>query len=521
MATWSKCVPREIRKFVVSATARIHLYDFGAASRSSDWSVIDDCEMTQLILISVVGLLIGNTLADVLVQPGYGQPSPSLLSHPLIQPLSTLPQFASPGLLQPRNPGYYLELHPVHGNLGHPTGGLGFLQGHDLSALSRPDYRRLNVGRLGGLGHPGKHGFIPPHIPVPGLRRFRRSTGELRDPGVQREKRSEPAVATKSTLNGDSPMVVDLLNQDTEEKHVEVRHSKNAHTRSSSTILGLNPASMYPVQNQYRFVSMPTYGPYQQVVNEHPEIANQMNARTAIQEQATPQDRATTSAQNTTPRINPADLQHAMLLQQTYQQSGTSQTAVDDQQRNYPDPRPVTTTQSSTKAQKNDRNKLKNTAVSTTFFSFNAYLEGSTFTSRESKIAVPTDDQEIVGSSAKHHNIKIHAHIHRGKFAPRNNVINEAYTTCPCSNPSYVVYNENDETANNLAYTQLGPQQPTQVFQLAPVQENYLPNSGYVVLPQTYSNPIVNCDREYPSSLTGTYYTMPDGTTLPVEYQLG
>ncbi|XP_076649066.1 uncharacterized protein LOC143356904 [Halictus rubicundus] len=463
--------------------------------------------MTQLILISVVGLLIGNAIADVLVQPGYGQPSPSLLSHPIVQPFSTLPQAASPGLLQPHSPGYHLELHPVYGHLGQSTGGLGYLPGHDLSrSLSKPAYRRLHFGGLRGFGLPGAHGIIP-RIPVPAPRRFRRSIGELSNAGELREKRDSAALATKSTLNGDNPTVVDLLNQDTEEKHVEVRHSKNAQARSSSTLLGLNPSSMYPVQNQYRF-AMPTYGPYQQIVNEHPEIAGQMNARAAIQEQATPQNRATTPTQNTIPRINPADLQHAMLLQQTYQETGTSQTAMQDQQRNqknYPDPRPVTATQLSAKAQKNDRNKLKNAAAS-----------------QDSKINVPTDDQEIVGSSAGYDKLRNHhTHIHQhGKFIPRNNIINEAYTTCACSNPSYVVSNGNDETANNLAFTQLGFQQPAEVYQLTPVQENYSPNSGYVALPQTYSNPIVSYHSEYPTGLTGSYY-MQDGNTLPVGCQLG
>ncbi|XP_076225238.1 uncharacterized protein LOC116430479 [Nomia melanderi] len=439
--------------------------------------------MQRWILVSVASLLIGDAFADVLVQPGYGQPSSLLNPHPIVQPLSTLQRVASN---QFTDAGYHLELHPVYGNLGHSTPALGYLQSHDLSPyLSKTAQRRLYSGKLGTVGIPLAHPIVQPHyIPLAVHSRHTRSTIEQPTVGI-REKRGQDDVATKSSLNENVPESVRVPLQGGEEKRVEVRQSKNDQTGLVANLLGLNPANMRPVQNQYQ-VADPAFRTYQQTISEPPKILSQISTRSTTQTQAMPQSQAATSAQNTIPRMNPVDLENAALLRHAYQQSGTSQTTVRDQQRNFPDPRPDAT-QSSTETQ-GDRNKSKNSAEF-----------------RDASNPELSDDKELVGSKSRQHNIKTvyHIHQHRPHLHYRNFATGDGYP-CTCSNAGYVIYNGNDATSG-LGVTPLNVQQPAQVYQLPIAQENYSPNSEYVVLPQAYSNYVANYDSSYPGSPTGTY----------------
>lgn len=111
--------------------------------------------------VSVASFLIGNTFADILMQPGYGQPSSIFNPHPILQPHSTLQRGASN---QYTDPGYHLELQPVYENLGHSTAGLGYLPNHDLLPyLSKTAQRRLHSGKMGIVGIPLTHPIVQPH----------------------------------------------------------------------------------------------------------------------------------------------------------------------------------------------------------------------------------------------------------------------------------------------------------------------------------------------------------------------
>ncbi|XP_078043422.1 uncharacterized protein LOC144473436 [Augochlora pura] len=431
-----------------------------------------------MALISVVGLSIGgNAAADVLVQPGYGQPQTPLLPQQIAQPFPTVPRVPGYGAFQQHSPGYHLELHPIYGHLGHSYGGLGHHHGHDLLPIhSKPLYRHLPYGDYGGLsgfGLPGTRGIVPPQIPLAANGRYRRSIGEPPSDGVQREKRESVAVATKPTLNGDNGMVVDFLNQDKEEKRVEVRQSKNDQAESDSTLLGLNPPSMYPAQNQYQF-AMPASSSYQQIVNEEPAPPAQINTRAAIHEQATPQNQAAATTANTV-RETRSGYASSMLPPQVLvlNQSPwrTAQVVVQDPKRNYPDPRPMTD------AERIDHEKLKN------------HVE-----SQQAKSPESSEKDEIVGSH-HHHKIKTITHIHQHAKFRSNDYENEPYTPCTCQNPVYTVYSD---ATNNLPLTQLGVQEPGLALQLASLPETDSPNMGYyVVAPQTYSSPIVYSDYSY------------------------
>lgn len=111
------------------------------------------------------------------------------------------------------------------------------------------------------------------------------------------------------------------------------------------------------------------------------------------------------------------------------------------------------------------------------------------------------DKEELVGSKSKHHNFKTvyHIHQHTPHLHYRNSATGDG-SPCTCSSPGYVIYNGNDATSPGLGVTPLNVQQPAQVYQLSVAQENYSPNSEYVVLPQTYSNYVANY-----GSPTGTY----------------
>nr|XP_033323859.1 uncharacterized protein LOC117219074 [Megalopta genalis] len=424
--------------------------------------------MLQLLLISVAGLLIGNAVADVLVQPGYGQPQMPLLPQQIVPPLSALPHVPIPGYgpFRYHNPGYHLELHPVYGHLDQSLVGLGHHQGHDLSGAL---HRRLHHAGLSGFGIPRTHA---PLIPLPAHRRFRRSASG-RASG-QREKRV--AVATKSTLNGDNGMVVDLLNSDEKENRVEVRQSKNDQAMSDSTLLGLNPLSMYPAQNQYQF-AMPSSSSYQQIVNQEPTLASQINTRAATHEPAiTPQNQAATTMASTLREIKPEYVSNALpssMVVLNHSPWRTAQYDVQNQQRNYPDPRPMTD------AERIDYEKSKNHIVS-----------------QQAKSSEPSGNDEIVGSH--HHKTKtIHLHQH-GSFRSNNNYENEASTPCTCQDPVVTVYYGNDEATNNLQLTQLGVQQPGLALQLASLPGNDSPNREYyTVAPQTYRSPLVYSDYRY------------------------
>ncbi|XP_076247218.1 uncharacterized protein LOC143187108 [Calliopsis andreniformis] len=107
----------------------------------------------QWTLFSAVILFTSNTIADVLVQPGYGQP------QPIVQPASTYQQALNKdGQVQPDtyDPGYHLELHPVYAGApqvpADPTVSYSLLQHQLTPYLSKSAQRRLNSGKLGDLG---------------------------------------------------------------------------------------------------------------------------------------------------------------------------------------------------------------------------------------------------------------------------------------------------------------------------------------------------------------------------------
>lgn len=141
-----------------------------------------------LLQFSVAALLTSNAVADILVQPGYGQPHSTVQSHSLIHPMAhphpTMQQ--APGkedtqLLQASfDPGYHYEVHPVYPGLHQAPSDTvipySLVQAHQLTPyLSRAAQRRLNSGKLGdyGLGVPvGLPAAVAPqyHYPLVSVR---------------------------------------------------------------------------------------------------------------------------------------------------------------------------------------------------------------------------------------------------------------------------------------------------------------------------------------------------------------
>ena len=136
-----------------------------------------------LLQFSVVALLTSNAVADILVQPGYGQPRSAVQSHSLIHPMThPLPTMQhAPGKEDAQlqqasfDPGYHYELHPVYPGLQQAPGDTvmpySLVQAHQLTPyLSRAAQRRLNSGKFGdfGLGVPvGPPAAVAPQYHYP------------------------------------------------------------------------------------------------------------------------------------------------------------------------------------------------------------------------------------------------------------------------------------------------------------------------------------------------------------------
>ncbi|KZC08417.1 PREDICTED: uncharacterized protein LOC107186634 [Dufourea novaeangliae] len=473
---------------------------------------------------SVAILLIGNAVADIMLQPGYGHPQPAFNSQPLVQPLSTLHHGADNVAFQQQreafDPGYHFELHPVYGHLQQhlqPADGSAFIPSHDLSPyMSRTAYRRLTGGKMGGLGLVGPPAILPhQYLPLAVHNRHRRSSDDESSVGVQREKRDKSNVAAKSTLNQDVPSVVDLQSQNGEatknldEKRVEVRQSKNDQA-NAATLLGINPSRMYPVQNHYRY-GEPDFNSYQPIISSRLPMVAQLNTRAAMQEQTTSQHQAGSSMQNSAPRMNPEDYQHAILRQayqeqqQQQQQNGMLQATVQDQ-RNAPDPRPVSTTpNSSTEPMTTSEDSKSETLVA-------------------ASNVEPIDDKNLMSSRCHHHHHHATTYLHHhGMFrAPNTPVSTENYAGSCMSPNNYMVYNDNYQTSSNVPLTQLGGYQSAQVYQLSAIPQSYPTIGGYVFLPEAYNyiNSVPNHDWKYPAVPQTTTYCLQQANTVPtVAYQ--
>lgn len=468
-------------------------------------------------MLPVVILLVSHAMADIIVQPGYGQPrTPQSHSksehHPIVEPPELIPHT---GLEDQKmevpepiphtsvdhhehnteDADYHLELHPVYSNEYHiPAHALSPMYQHPtLPPMSRAAYRKL-LARYGGLGVSGipaapyYYPYLPPAVHS---RRRRSNTGGL-DAAAQRDKRDKDDVATESSLGTDTLSVIDSQSQ--EEKRVNSRQSV------TGTLLGLNPANMYPVYKQYSTMELdPTLNSHQEIAN--PQTVSQINSRATTQEQSV-QQQAASSAQTAIPRMNIENLQHAMLLQYPNPQLQRMQEI--SEQRNAPDPRPISTS-------------VQSASDLVTVGSMDGRQSRTTTVPKHAEAG---NDEEIVGTKFRGvHKVKVHLHQH-AKFKDAGHKSAENYAH---ANPSYVKHN--DETPNNLAVAQTGASQMVQVYQLPGVQgTSYNPNAQYIVMPQTY--PVTYTDNYVwgnsytPKPLPYTICLETPDNVQPIVYQL-
>ncbi|XP_026670207.1 uncharacterized protein LOC113464469 isoform X2 [Ceratina calcarata] len=244
--------------------------------------------MAQLAMLPLVLLLASHTMADIMVQPGYGRSTSE--SHSTKQPIMQSSENDEQSKTE-EDPGYHLELHPVYTNSRFLKGN-GVVEG--IPAMIPPQY----------------YPFIPPVV----HNRRRRSIDGGLDTTEQKTKRSkDDDVAKKSTLENNKLSVFDAQSQD--EKRVNVRQS--------SGLFGLDPSNMY------------TY--YQQ---QTPTQSNLAEYDTNSMKDASQQARANSEAETeeqilrrkegnpvkiTFPQVNMENLQHAMLLQRSASQSEQQQ----------------------------------------------------------------------------------------------------------------------------------------------------------------------------------------------------
>ncbi|CAL7944044.1 unnamed protein product [Xylocopa violacea] len=412
--------------------------------------------MAQLATLPMVLLLVSHALADIMVQPGYGQPhstqqQPSM--HPIVQPPETLPHAELENhhhQSQYVDPGYHLELHPVYTNAYDiPAHALSpITQQALIPPMSRAAYRRL-LSANGAVPAQYYYQYLPPAVHS----RFRRSIVEKRDSTAQRGEGDKHDVAAKSSLDDSAISVADSQSQD--EKHVSARQSM------PGTLLGLNPASMYPADQQYHSRQLDP------VLNQNQEIANQQ----------------------TLSQINSREA--------TRQQHSAPQRQEISGQRNAPDPRPIS---ASTKSSTNSMNLNSASYSESQNMMFNIDQPFYELTNRSPTYSAHNmNDKEMVGTRHKTvTNIKItehappkpimhshshwHGHTHsHGKFKNADTRPEETYAN---ATPSPLANNE--PTPNSLALPQANPQPVAPVYQLAPVQgTNYSPSAQYIIVPQT------------------------------------
>ncbi|XP_053994742.1 uncharacterized protein LOC128885025 [Hylaeus volcanicus] len=456
--------------------------------------------MMQWTLISAAILVVSNAVADVLVQPGYGQPRLQLQQQQLgpMQPMG-IHQRTSEIQHQPIDHGYHVELHPVYGNLHQPDNGLSYSPMQPQMTYSPKAYKRLLGSQFSGRGFEGISGAIPAqYVPLAVHSRLRRSVTDESSPGSNTEKRTKVGVATKSTLNENVPPVVDLQSQNGEvtknldDKRVDVRHSQQ---NQGSTLFGLNPSNLHPGYHQYTEPFNPRY----QIINEQtqPQVSPQVNSRATSQEQT--QNLVTPPSQQIYPNTNRGDYKNSMSVQrldaQQQQQSGLTQNIVANQQRNFPDPRPPSAPLRSPRPE-TPNGPTEPRTPDTTQAMYNA-------------------DDELVGSHHHHHKTKIitsHLGRYRGAYTAPNVATSGGYR-CSCSNPGYVAPNVDDALASyNLATG-------AQVYQLPSLQETTYPPVRFVVLPPSYNNYVSNYDWGYQPSLS-PYNACLQDTVPSVAYQL-
>ncbi|XP_076169682.1 uncharacterized protein LOC143147880 [Ptiloglossa arizonensis] len=449
-------------------------------SRSNSWTIKNEEEQWRsgYCTVAVAFLVAENVGADILVQPGYGQPQPMQQIESITQPMnvqSPVPESTEMRQLQSVDPGYHLELHPVYGNLQHPANAISYqlMQQYQMPYLSKAN-KRLIAAQLNGLGLNGMHGPLPTeYLPLAVHSRHRRSSGDESDSRAEKENLGKVDMAPKQTLNEDVPLVVDLQSQNgvatknLDEKRVGVRQSDTGRTSVGATLLGLNPANMYPVYHQYPSLETgpqnTIFNTHQQIIGDqtHPQILSKVNSRA-------------TTPQHTVLLQQPSPQQSSALVQQ--QQSGMALNSVANKQRNVPDPRPDSITAQSSKLETmddyNEPRMAKNDEQTTTL------------------------NDDILGTHRTKYNTKIKQHIHQHGMLPTNYAMTGG-CSCPCANTGYnVVYN--DGMSNSFTPGQTNVPQNVQVYQLPSVQgTNYSPNTGYVVQPYNY--PASN-NWEYPST---------------------
>lgn len=411
--------------------------------------------MGQLTMFLMAIFLVHYALADIMIQPGYEQSYSTQKSHlaeeyqPITQPPQTLlnpegkdheshPQSRNlHQLLQQEgyvDPGYHLELHPVYSDSYHvPAQALSSMYQHViLPPMSRAAYRRLQSD-MNSYGAAGIPGAVLPYYQYPSAavhNRYRRSNPSEEPDGIQRGEHDD--VATKSPLD-DSLSVVDL--QDQEKKRVN--------TRQSVSLLGLNPSNMYPVQQQYRSLGLKsTDNPHQQIPIE---VKQEMPEKVPVTTEATESLMAN------------KDLHHAFILQQIpppkQQQLGISD------QRNSLDSRLVSASvQSSPVDNVGSQHELK------------TFTEGA------------DNNKELVGTKQGDiYKIKVHQHVHNhGKF--KENMPKEGYSITIPTNMRH------DAEPSNIFTPKQPAAEHVQVYSKpTDLRTNYLPNTQYAVVPQTYS----------------------------------
>ncbi|KOC63871.1 hypothetical protein WH47_02192 [Habropoda laboriosa] len=438
--------------------------------------------------VSLLVLLASHAMADIMLQPGYGHPHPGFKisnepRHPIVQPHETFPHSEHEDIYQQQqatDPGYHLELHPVYTDAYHvPAHALSpYLQLHHLLP---PTSELAHAQLKGGHEIPGINGIPPnyynPHLPLPVHNRYRRSNSDERDVATQGDRHNQDDVATKPSLVNEELPVVDLQSQN---KNIDGNlNEKSVSIRQSGTLLGLNPSRMYLEYQQYRSAEMdPKLSPNQEIANQ--QTLSQINTRAATKEQAPEQPQAVVYTQTLAPQVYTEYIQRSPPRQLQQQEIGTD--------RNFPDPRPISTTPSSIDASKNDQSQ----------------------TSMGGKHAETGDNEESVGSKfGDSTKVNVAKHLHQHETSKgRSYASGESSAS---TNPSYVVYNVG--TPNNLATastTGVQQQQLVQVYQLPAGQEtNYSPIVHQISLSSIYPG-------NYLGNYVASYQNSPASASSPI-----
>ncbi|KAG7189540.1 hypothetical protein KM043_017230 [Ampulex compressa] len=506
-----------------------------------------------ILLLSTIFLSLNNTFADILVQPGYGQPhaathAPIYNQQPAHQvfrqnpiPLEHYDPELLAQLLYEQDLMHYLAaLQPLHvdqAQAAGPTVGFPLLHHpHYPPLLPRLVPRRPHLAKLGGLGFLGPSVLVGhPHVPLAVHHRSRRSIDKESDFG---SAKSENDVASKSSLNKQYQTVADSVNQEDKhgEKQEETHQGKTNHATPRATLLGLNPERMilgYPQTQLTDNIEQPGtkrmigFGAESNKWNPDSDSADRENILAPLLEDQEPpgikkQRSSDDQAFEGKVKSSRAGCSARAASHDTHESKGNKnqQTPLrvimsDDEEssssddrdstyvsmpRNFPDPRPISSSSSTSNQKKaHHRDEHRTSGAHNT--------QRASWNERSGDSSAESD--EIVGTSRRKlqrlYGLK-HPHKHRTSSLPSYTYYDiRPYESCCSScatNPEYYVYNTDYGARSGTRMMDPAASSAGQYVQVPTTVQsaNYAPNARYVVLPESYSNQAAVPINGYPWS---------------------